>query len=78
MGSALRLHDVRPGDPASAEVVCEVLDAKARGAIRGALSNSPMLSQTLVEKALDASSIAAERKEKAEILRARAAKSMKW
>ena len=63
-----------PGDPASAEVVCEVLDAKARGAIRGALSNSPMLSQTLVEKALDASSIAAERKEKAEILRARAAK----
>jgi len=63
-----------PGDPASAEVVCEVLDAKARGAIRGALSNSPMLSQTLVEKALDASSIAAERKEKAEMLRARAAK----
>ena len=63
-----------PGDPASAEVVCEVLDAKARGAIRGALSNSPMLSQTLVEKALDASSIAAERKEKAETLRARAAK----
>lgn len=63
-----------PGDPASAEVVCEVLDAKTRGAIRGALSNSPMLSQTLVEKALDASSIAAERKEKAETLRARAAK----
>ena len=63
-----------PGDPASAEVVCEVLDAKARGAIRGALSNSPMLSQTLVEKALDTSSIAAERKEKAETLRARAAK----
>ena len=63
-----------PGDPASAEVVCEVLDAKTRGAIRGALSNSPMLSQTLVEKALDTSSIAAERKEKAETLRARAAK----
>jgi aspartate/methionine/tyrosine aminotransferase len=63
-----------PGDPARAEVVCEVLDAKTRGAIRGALSNSPMLSQTLVEKALDASSIAAERKEKAETLRARAAK----
>lgn len=63
-----------PGDPASAEVVCEVLDAKTRGAIRGALSNSPMLSQTLVEKALDTSSIADERKEKAETLRARAAK----
>ena len=63
-----------PGDPASAEAVCEVLDAKTRGAIRGALSNSPMLSQTLVEKALDTSSIADERKEKAETLRARAAK----
>jgi aspartate/methionine/tyrosine aminotransferase len=63
-----------PGDPASAEVVCEVLDAKTRGAIRGALSNSPMLSQTLVEKALDTSSIADERKEKAETLRERAAK----
>lgn len=63
-----------PGDPASAEVVCEVLDAKTRGAIRGALSNSPMLSQTLVERALETSSIADERKEKAETLRARAAK----
>jgi aspartate/methionine/tyrosine aminotransferase len=63
-----------PGDPASAEVVCEVLDAKARGAIRGALSNSPMLSQTLVEKALETASIADERKEKAETLRERAAK----
>jgi aspartate/methionine/tyrosine aminotransferase len=63
-----------PGDPASAELVCEVLDAKTRGAIRGALSNSPMLSQTLVERALETSSIADERKEKAETLRARAAK----
>ena len=63
-----------PGDPASADVVCEVLDAKSRGAIRGALSNSPMLSQTLVEKALETSSIADERKEKAETLRARAAR----
>jgi aspartate/methionine/tyrosine aminotransferase len=63
-----------PGDPRSAGEVCEVLDAKARGAIRGAISNSPMLSQTLVEKALATSSIADERKEKAETLRARAAK----
>lgn len=63
-----------PGDPASAERVCEVLDTKARGAIRGALSNSPMLSQTLVEKALETSSIADERKQKAELLRARAAR----
>lgn len=63
-----------PGDPASAERVCEVLDTKARGAIRGALSNSPMLSQTLVEKALETASIADERKGKAELLRARAAR----
>jgi aspartate/methionine/tyrosine aminotransferase len=63
-----------PGNAAAAGVVCEVLDAKARGAIRGALSNSPMLSQTLVEKALETSSIADERKEKAETLRARAAR----
>jgi aspartate/methionine/tyrosine aminotransferase len=63
-----------PGDPATAEVVCEVLDAKSRGAIRGALSNSPMLSQSLVEKALDTASIADERKEKGETLRERAAK----
>jgi aspartate/methionine/tyrosine aminotransferase len=63
-----------PGDPASADVVTEVLDAKTRGAIRGALSNSPMLSQTLVEKALETSSIADERKAKAETLRSRAAK----
>jgi aspartate/methionine/tyrosine aminotransferase len=63
-----------PGDPASADVVCEVLDAKTRGAIRGALSNSPMLSQTLVERALETASIADERKAKAETLRERAAK----
>jgi aspartate/methionine/tyrosine aminotransferase len=63
-----------PGNPSSAGVVCEVLDAKARGAIRGAISNSPMLSQTLVEKALDSSSIADERKEKTERLRARASR----
>ena len=63
-----------PGNPSSADVVCEVLDTKARGAIRGAMSNSPMLSQTLVEKALESSSIADERKEKAELLRARAAR----
>lgn len=63
-----------PGDAASAAEVCEVLDTKARGAIRGALSNSPMLSQTLVEKALETSSIADERKEKAELLRTRAAR----
>ncbi len=63
---------VGPGDAATAETVCAVIDAKARGAIRGAISNSPQLSETLVERALDTASIADERKEKAETLRARA------
>jgi aspartate/methionine/tyrosine aminotransferase len=63
-----------PGRAESAAEVCEVLDAKVRGAIRGAISNSPQLSQTLVERALASSSIEDERKEKAELLRARAAK----
>jgi aspartate/methionine/tyrosine aminotransferase len=63
---------VGPGQVERADEVAAVLDAKARGAIRGSISNSPQLSQTLVEKALASSSIDAERKEKCEILRARA------
>ena len=63
---------VGPGRVEGADEVAAVLDAKARGAIRGSISNSPQLSQTLVEKALASSSIDAERKEKCEILRARA------
>lgn len=61
-----------PGRPDTAEAVCTALDAKVRGAIRGSISNSPHLSQTLVERALASSSLADERKEKCEILRARA------
>lgn len=61
-----------PGRADSADVVCEVLDTKARGAIRGAVSNAPQLSQSLVSKALASSSIDAERKQKCEVLRARA------
>jgi aspartate/methionine/tyrosine aminotransferase len=63
-----------PGRAESAEETAAVLDAKVRGAIRGAISNSPQLSQTLVERALASSSIAEERKEKGELLRARAAR----
>lgn len=63
-----------PGRAEGADEVTAVLDAKVRGAIRGAISNSPQLSQTLVERALAAPSIAEERKQKAELLRARAAK----
>ncbi len=63
-----------PGRAETAEETAAVLEAKVRGAIRGAISNSPQLSQTLVERALASSSVADERKEKAELLRARAAK----
>jgi aspartate/methionine/tyrosine aminotransferase len=61
-----------PGRPETSEVVCEVLDAKVRGAIRGGVSNVPQLSQTLVERALASPTLANERAEKCETLRVRA------
>ena len=55
VGPALRLHHVRARPRRGRRPRCStVLDAKVRGAIRGAISNSPQLSQTLVEKALAA------------------------
>jgi aspartate/methionine/tyrosine aminotransferase len=63
-----------PGREDTAQVVCDVLDAKTRGAIRGGISNSPQLSQSLVEQALASPAIEDERKEKCEILRVRAEK----
>ncbi len=63
-----------PGRAETAEAVCEVLDAKARGAIRATISNVPQLSQTLIEKALASPNIDAERRQKCEILSARASK----
>jgi aspartate/methionine/tyrosine aminotransferase len=63
-----------PGRTESADEVSEVLDAKLRGAIRGGISNVPQLSQTLVDRALTSPSIAAERAQKHETLRARAEK----
>ncbi len=63
-----------PGRPDTAAEVCEVLDAKARGAIRATISNVPQLSQSLIEKALASPGIAAERADKCEILAARAAR----
>ncbi len=63
---------VGPGEPASADTVCEVLDTKLRGAIRGAISNSSQLSQSLVEMALAAPGLAGERSAKAATLQARA------
>jgi aspartate/methionine/tyrosine aminotransferase len=65
---------IGPGRADTAGEVCEVLDAKLRGAIRGGISNISQLSQTLVGKALASSTIEQERKEKYETLRARAEK----
>jgi len=63
-----------PGRAEGAAAACTALEAKVKGAIRGGISNSPQLSQTLVERALAASSVDAERKEKCELLRVRAQK----
>lgn len=63
-----------PGDAATAATVCEVLDAKTRGAIRGGISNVPQLSQKLVEGALASPNIDAERAQKCATLRERATK----
>lgn len=63
-----------PGRAEGAEEACGALEAKVRGAIRAGISNSPHLSQTLVEEALATPSIEDERKEKRERLRARAEK----
>ena len=61
-----------PGRPETAGAVCEVLDAKTRGAIRGGVSNVSQLSQSLVERALASPTLAAEREAKCETLRLRA------
>lgn len=61
-----------PGRADSAAEVCEALDAKTRGAIRGGISNVPQLSQTLVERALQNPDLQTERDEKCETLRVRA------
>lgn len=63
-----------PGRAEGASTALAVLDAKVRGAIRGGISNVSQLSQTLVEQALSAPSLAQERKQKCELLRARAEK----
>jgi aspartate/methionine/tyrosine aminotransferase len=61
-----------PGSDKGANDVCDVLDQKIRGDIRAVVSNSPQLSQTLVEKALGSEGIDQERAQKREVLEARA------
>lgn len=63
-----------PGRAESADEVCNVLEAKVKGAIRSAVSNVPQLSQTLVSKALASPDLDRERREKADVLRVRAEK----
>ena len=64
-----------PGRADSAAEVCDVLEAKVKGAVRSAISNVPQLSQSLVSHALASPAIGAERAEKTEVLRARAEKT---
>jgi aspartate/methionine/tyrosine aminotransferase len=60
------------GTTDNAQTVLDVLDAKARASIRSAISNSPMISQSLVEKALQSPAISDERNQKLDVLRKRA------
>ena len=60
------------GHTENAQAALAALDEKARAEIRSAISNSPMLSQSLIEKALSLPSIAEERKQKLGVLEARA------
>jgi aspartate/methionine/tyrosine aminotransferase len=63
-----------PGRAETADEVCDVLDAKLRGAIRGGISNVSQLSQTIVRKVLESPTVEAERAQKLDTLRARAEK----
>jgi aspartate/methionine/tyrosine aminotransferase len=60
------------GSDENAQAVLDALDAKTRAAIRSSMSNSPMISQSLVEKALQSGAISEERKQKHGMLEARA------
>jgi aspartate/methionine/tyrosine aminotransferase len=61
-----------PGRADSAEEVCAILEAKAKGAIRAGVSNTGQLSQSLVEQALASATADVEREEKKAELCARA------
>ncbi len=57
-----------------ADVLLNALEKKIMGAIRGGVSNSPQLSQSLVLAALQSDQVGAEREEKFNILKSRAQK----
>jgi aspartate/methionine/tyrosine aminotransferase len=60
------------GRAEGAAAALEALDAKVRGDIRAVVSNSPQLSQALIEKSLASEQSERERAQKRELLRARA------
>jgi aspartate/methionine/tyrosine aminotransferase len=62
------------GGEGNKEVIYNALEKKTMGAIRGGISNCPHLSQTLVLKALESDEFPKEKKEKHEVLKARALK----
>jgi aspartate/methionine/tyrosine aminotransferase len=62
------------GGQSNKEVIYGALEKKTMGAIRGGISNSPHLSQTLVLRALESKEFAGEAKEKYEVMKARALK----
>jgi aspartate/methionine/tyrosine aminotransferase len=64
-----------PGRADTAAEVLAVLGIKIRGLIRGSVSTTPRISQTLVEKALESEGLAGEINEKFAILKARAEKA---
>ncbi len=60
------------GGEENKETIYNVLEKKTMGAIRGGISNCPHLSQTLVLKALESEEFSEEKKEKYEVMKARA------
>ncbi len=60
------------GGGANKEAIYGALEKKTMGAIRGGISNSPHLSQTLVLRALESREFSGEAKEKYEVMKARA------
>ena len=62
------------GGKGDSDVVYDVLGKKTMGAIRGGISNCAHLSQTLVLKSLESSSFSEEKRQKFEVLKARALK----
>lgn len=62
------------GGDGNKELIYNALEKKTMGAIRGGISNSPHLSQTLVLKGLESEEFSKQKKEKYEVMKARALK----